>query len=525
MVSLYGSSAEKLSDSIRKCCYILQSYSWLTDAYILDFFTEDLWERLPPSWQEVLNTVDLNELGWWLDFSNAPRCQRPWPLSLLALRMAVRSISLPRRSCATLDVPNESTGRPCSRAQGLSHCGRHCLPADADYPGRQELDCSGGPAPCTFEAASDQGGFFQVFRKHVTPKKMHEIDKMAKVVCQLAADTHAMHVVDVGSGLGHLARLLSYGHGLSVCCIEAQETLSSRARKLDMEMKKALSKMLTKEQLRLLPCPQHVTSIVEPSMEKSHFVQMVSQAFQQHSMTSRLSNALSSNTGFGIVGLHPCGDLAPYLIRIFTDCPEAKFICIAGCCYMKLTPNIEFPMSAKLMDDNAVSPWQRDFQLSYESREMACHAIEAYSRNLLSGITSSLKIHCYRAALERIIVKNWPNLSRRGLKSIKYAEHLQFPEYAVRALSSLKLIPPNEDVLSEETNQCLDSWRKVVCFYSIRLMLSPLVETLILIDRFLFLSLKGMTCRISPEFDPELSPRNHLIIATKSTDVKKHLSL
>lgn len=40
---------------------------------------------------------------------------------------------------------------------------------------------------------------------------------------------------------------------------------------------------------------------------------------------------------FGIVGLHPCGDLGPTLIRLYNNLPNIKFINVAGCCYMKLS--------------------------------------------------------------------------------------------------------------------------------------------------------------------------------------------
>lgn len=43
---------------------------------------------------------------------------------------------------------------------------------------------------------------------------------------------------------------------------------------------------------------------------------------------------------FGMVGLHPCGDLTPILMHLFVQCPNAKFINIVGCCYMKLTTGV-----------------------------------------------------------------------------------------------------------------------------------------------------------------------------------------
>lgn len=48
-------------------------------------------------------------------------------------------------------------------------------------------------------------------------------------------------------------------------------------------------------------------------------------------------NLSGKDIGFGIVGLHPCGDLAATLLRFYITQREARFICIVGCCYMKLT--------------------------------------------------------------------------------------------------------------------------------------------------------------------------------------------
>lgn len=51
-----------------------------------------------------------------------------------------------------------------------------------------------------------------VFRKHVKPKKQHEIARLSDVI-RTVADGRVLNLVDVGSGLGHLYRLLSFGHG------------------------------------------------------------------------------------------------------------------------------------------------------------------------------------------------------------------------------------------------------------------------------------------------------------------------
>lgn len=45
------------------------------------------------------------------------------------------------------------------------------------------------------------------------------------------------NVVDVGSGLGHLARVLSVGYGLKVTSVEATGTHAPKAQKYDRYIK------------------------------------------------------------------------------------------------------------------------------------------------------------------------------------------------------------------------------------------------------------------------------------------------
>lgn len=54
-------------------------------------------------------------------------------------------------------------------------------------------------------------------------------------------------------------------------------------------------------------------------------------------------------------------------------------------------------------------------------------------------------------------------------------------------------------------------------YWSLRAALGPLLETLILLDRLLFLQEQGSTLEayLLPIFDPSISPRNVAIIAKK----------
>lgn len=66
------------------------------------------------------------------------------------------------------------------------------------------------------------------------------------------------------------------------------------------------------------------------------------------------------------------------------------------------------------------------------------------------------------------------------------------PRYASRGLKRLGLSSEIPDHILEEASCFLEQWRQVVTFYSLRLSLSPAVESLILLDRQLYLHEQGL---------------------------------
>lgn len=68
------------------------------------------------------------------------------------------------------------------------------------------------------------------------------------------------------------------------------------------------------------------------------------------------------------------------------------------------------------------------YSLSYNSREVACHAIEMYMEKLKSDKHLELKVHAFRAALEKVIMKSWPQHTHSQLSNMKYRQGLEFLE-------------------------------------------------------------------------------------------------
>lgn len=185
-------------------------------------------------------------------------------------------------------------------------------------------------------------------------------------------------------------------------------------------------------------------------------------------------------------------------MTFFMQCPEAAFVNLIGCCYMKLTcakrnqlyeskatasDFIGYPLSEFLRGERSF-----DAHLSYEAREIACHAIENYSQRLASGNYDYLKVHSYRAALEKVICRKWPSRRHSGLRSVKTVT--TFSEYCIQAVKNTDFEVSELEIWTDVRTD-LEQWKNVVIYYSLRLMLAPLVESVILYDRLLWLMEDG----------------------------------
>lgn len=154
-------------------------------------------------------------------------------------------------------------------------------------------------------------------------------------------------------------------------------------------------------------------------------------------------------------------------------------------------------------------------QLSYKAREGSCHAIEDYVRRLRED-SELLRTHCYRAMLESFIRDIRPDLRRAGIQTIKKAHLLPFTEYARLGLPRVGL-PPDLPLDSARVEAMLEHQNRVVVFFSLALLLGPVVETLVLLDRIIYLQENGVDSQLVPLFNPNFSPRNFVLVALKTS--------
>ncbi|XP_068144848.1 methyltransferase-like protein 25B [Drosophila tropicalis] len=457
----------KLLDSLK----LVKKYEWLLDFYMLDFYIEDHWEKLPGVWRDHLQNLPLEELGEVLENENeCNSVHKVWPLELLALRQLVKNLSIKRK---TVDraVPQNGMSCPLLYHRKLKH----------------------------------------IFRKCVKPKKYHEITRMAEICAKSHQKMSVDFVVDFGAGVGHLARILGYGYGIQVCCLEMQEKLNHQAIAIDRKLETMANKFLEATEIDHFKQPKHITQCLTSRTTSTEFLQSLRQAL----------NLKTDNFRFGIIGLHPCGDLGPTLMRMFLACKQAKFLNFVSCCYQKMTTkqlNSQtslpgYPLSKFLQVQN-------DFQLSYEAREVSCHANEMYFDRLTTGQHEYLKIHSLRAAAERLILQEFPLLRHCALRNVKHQPGMTFDDYFQQAVKGTRFETLDQRIWTDkqklQTQKDLKNWRRIVCLFTLRLLLAPLVESIILYDRVLFLMENDCEVHIEAIFDPRLSPRNHITSAIKS---------
>ncbi|KAE8289240.1 Protein RRNAD1 [Larimichthys crocea] len=315
---------------------LLAQYGHLSDSYIIEFFTEDLWHTLPNSWQPVLQDLSYPQVAdLLLDVKHEDRrYPSVWPLSLLAFRATAHALAFPRE---------------CRRDRGRT---------------------AGSVKPEEFLENQSQSSLLgHIFRKHVKPKKQHEIRRLGLLVKQLCEQTDCSRVVDVGSGQGHLTRFLSFGLGLSVTAIEADHNLVAMASRFDGQLLWALEKEKQKKSgSSLVPVsqssPRHVAGWVNPKASWEAFITQLKTAdcvnedvvitswlhrlrslaglrfdvatqFESESCCSCVQpvcqedvrpeeNSQRDYSDFVLTGLHACGDLSATLLRHFVNCPRAR---------------------------------------------------------------------------------------------------------------------------------------------------------------------------------------------------------
>ncbi|KAK3734912.1 hypothetical protein RRG08_038937 [Elysia crispata] len=249
-----------------------------------------------------------------------------------------------------------------------------------------------------------------------------------------------------------------------------------------------------------------VTLFVHPEMDLCKVIQQEAQQLES-TVSPRLF----------LSGLHTCGSLAVTTLNLFLRDPNAVGLCCVGCCY-------------QLMEEQGSNNQQEDhFPISSCGKIMGLQ-LGRNARNLASQSVHRIRASgqlqggdfLWRALLNVLLLELGITVPDRiiGMRGLN-KRNATFQDYAAAAFKKLGLTDrlPEVHMLRSFEDQYKDARARMSAFFQLKLVLAPVIEALILLDRLAFLLEQDTVnkAHLVQLFDPVTSPRCFALIAWKGT--------
>jgi len=312
----------------------------------------------------------------------------------------------------------------------------------------------------------------------VKGKKRHEILILAEVFKEIQNNKKFSHLVDIGGGVGHLARIMAHYNGIECISLDINEEFQT----------------LGKKRLEKYPKPEFAKDV----------------RFITHDFTRELEGEMTkkifTEQSFSL-GLHTCGPLALRHIECALQ-NKTRGLLNFGCCYNRLDPNT-------------------DINISETSKSSGLQGMNTYTFTLASRGHGSMgledfvhkrRVKDYRYALH---IYFYDILGIKDLVPVGDSHHreywVDFGEYAIGKLKKLgHEIKWSKEEFDQFFNQ--ESIQRVLndlfMVNIIRWQLGRTLELYILLDRALYIEEQGKEVKLIQFFDENLSPRNIGVLYT-----------
>lgn len=282
-----------------------------------------------------------------------------------------------------------------------------------------------------------------------------------------------------------------------------------------------------------------------------------------------------------LLGLHTCGDLASTTMRLFAE-PSSPFealVCVP-CCYTLLT-QAGYPTSSGLAD---LAPSSATLPL-HEERNLACQNLPKWRAGLADGsLVPAVQQLMFRSLIEPVLraellrqrgldgllaasllpdgrsaagssladvglsaadgvlgASGFPRVRANGLQlgCLSSTPGQAFRDYALAVLRHVALIQPSVSdddawdhlcglypILLQDCGHDSRLAKHFFAYIALRFLLSPVLESLILLDHVQFLTQQpGVTdAFLIPLFDPAESPRSVAVVGLRAGKVPKWLA-
>ncbi|KAI9290717.1 hypothetical protein K502DRAFT_322165 [Neoconidiobolus thromboides FSU 785] len=329
----------------------------------------------------------------------------------------------------------------------------------------------------------------KIRKKYLTkmnPKKIHEVGLMSQLIGDICKKNEINSMVDIGSGQGYLTRLTSYENKIEVIGLDGDSRQTIGAKKIDEQYKKW------------------------DNIQTEHFTLIINQ--ENYEEFHELVGKQINEKPFLISGLHTCGYLAYSILDLFLK-SNANALVSVPCCYNKLLPSLNgcFEPRSKFLQ-------KKEFKIDRLGLKMACQSPFNWSQNK-RNCYEFFKRHFYRAMLQELIYTEGYKNENEEIESIGKMSMLEYANFSIYCHSSfkrLKLAPlPTEEVIQSYYLKNLKYYNTIALLWSCQALLAPLIESVLLLDRYLILQEEGCEVDLIPLFDLLVSPRAFALVATK----------
>jgi hypothetical protein len=310
--------------------WLVRTYRWLAAAHVIEYHVADHGKRLQPGWAAALAATPLATTVARL--LSPGTCDRTlpgpvWPLSLQAFAALCQQCALDRH-----------------------------------------------PPPSVPTAPLDP-----LLVSGLSVKKRHEVARLLPLLGRVAAATGARLVVDVGGGVGHLARAVAYTLGLDVLVWDGDADHVAGARARDAQCRRLLAHRAQRGDAA-------AAALLQGAGTVRHVHWRLPTTLDGHGFALAVADALGTAPPpppLVLVGLHTCGDLGPTLLRCYLEAACVRAVVSLGCCYMHLSEAEGLALRAAAAEAGAGQgyPLSRRYAhvaLGDTLRELACHALDAY---------------------------------------------------------------------------------------------------------------------------------------------------
>ncbi|KAG8928550.1 hypothetical protein FRC01_005768 [Tulasnella sp. 417] len=371
-------------------------------------------------------------------------------------------------------------------------------------------------------------GLIEQQRFGLTPKKQHEVERMCAFVNAMAeypGDSEdrrqVQHLVDVGAGQGYLTRnLADVPLSFDLLALDSSEDQAEGARKRQQELERWQKKVFGRRKaLAKKGIPPGEPNTASPDLQaesqsaKAGSVTQATVFVDKDALPTAIGQWIKdqapsvSEAPVIIIGLHACGSLTPAVLRSFVSLyhtqngeqslPRAwrcAGIALVGCCYNRIRGiEKDFPMSS------FVASHPHRPLLKVESPHL--HLAAQVTHNWLSdwpAFELGLRKIVFRALLERLFSEHGGKMYQAGLQVGRFndAAYESWDTYLARTAERLEGVTYDDLKTREASANAKDNAegydntklrRRLEVLHVLRCMLGPVVESLLLVDRWMYL--------------------------------------